>query len=65
MSRRADPYGRVRYDKSSYAVGKDGKVVQRVAYGNKRTRYKVVGDKVYETDAYGNARQQKFQVKQK
>lgn len=30
-------YGRIRHDKPSYVVGKDGRVVQTDAYGN--TRY--------------------------
>ena len=62
----ADSYGRVRYDKPLYAVGKDGRVVQTDAYGNKRydkPQFKVEGTKVYQTDAYGRVQQQKFIIK--
>ena len=62
----ADSYGRVRYDKPSWILEKDGRVVQTDAYGNKRydrPQYKVDGVKVYETDAYGRVQQQKFIIK--
>jgi hypothetical protein len=36
---------------------------QRCQLPYDRPQYKVVGGKVYETDAYGNVRQQKFQIK--
>jgi hypothetical protein len=59
-------YGRIQHHKPSWIVGKDGRVVQTDGYGNKRydkPQYQVKDGKVYETDAYGNVRQQKFQIK--
>jgi hypothetical protein len=60
-------YGRIQYHKPSWIVEKDGRVIQTDGYGNKRydrRQYKVEGDKVYETDAYGR-KQQKFEIKSK
>ena len=60
----ADSYGRIQYGKPSYAVGKDGRVVQVDAYGNKgKTQYQIKDGKIYATDAYGRLQQQKFQIK--
>jgi len=57
-------HGRTRYDRPSYAVGKDGRVVQVDAYGNRgKTQYQFKDGKVYETDAYGRVQQQKFIIK--
>jgi hypothetical protein len=47
-------------------VEKDGRVVQVDPYGNRqlhKQQHKVQGRKVYDTDAYGRVKQQKFEIK--
>jgi hypothetical protein len=63
----ADSHGRIRYDRPSCSVEKNGKVVQTDAYGNRlygKPQFVIQGNKVYAADAYG-AKQQRFEVKQK
>ena len=59
-------YGRIQHNKPSYSVGEGGRIVEVHPYGNRRhdkPQYKVEGETVYETDAYGRVKQQKFDIK--
>jgi len=52
-----DSVGNIQYQKPSYTVRKDGRVIQTDPIGNKqynKQQYQIKGDKIYRTDSVGN-----------
>ena len=48
-----DSLGNIQYNKPSYAIQKDGRIIETDTVGNKQ-QYQIKGDKTYPVDSLGN-----------
>jgi len=64
----ADSLGNIRYNKPSWTVQSDGRVIETNQYGEKmhhRQQYKIIGDQIVATDVVGNPQWHKPRFNQK
>jgi len=63
-----DSLGNTQYNKPSYTIQKDGRIIETDAVGNKRydkQQYQIKGDKTYPVDSLGNIQYNKPHFKPK
>jgi len=59
-----DSLGNIQYNKPSYTIQKDGRIIQTDPIGNKQ-QYQIKGDKTYPVDSLGNIQYNKPKFKPK